>query len=56
MTRPTLTDAEKRLDRIIRELSRASKPTLSVVERALGITTGPESPDAGRPFEKEARE
>lgn len=46
----------QRLALIALEIKRASEPTLAVIERALGITTAPESPDAGRPFKKEASE
>jgi hypothetical protein len=45
----------ERLDRITAQLARASEPTLAIIEKQLGMTPRNESPDAGKPFQKEAK-
>jgi len=41
---------------LLRNIDAATMPpTLAVIERALGLTERPESPDAGRPWEKEGK-
>lgn len=47
---------ELRLALINARLHRASEPTLQRIEAELGLTPRPESPDAGKPFQKEASE
>ena len=52
MTRPRY----QRLLAILHQLARASEPTLAIIEKQLGMTPRNESPDAGRPFQKEAKQ
>jgi len=47
MTRPH----DARLLAILKQLARASEPTLAIIEKQLGMTPRNESPDAGRPYE-----
>lgn len=55
MTRKLTPHGNDRLWRIIREVSRASEPTLHRIEMELGLIERPESPDAGRPWLSEGQ-
>jgi hypothetical protein len=50
MTRPMMTERERRMDAIIHRLTHARDEALTIIEAHLGLTPRPDGHDAGRPW------